>query len=337
MPARLAHGKFAPSQRSRRICWHVKHSQPLATIMKILPIIAIMLFCSSCQLAESDVKEKINIQSIEELHDWFKESKKLLKFQNSEFRFIEKQIPHEQLMSILKFDTNSLLTENIEVFGKGAFKIESEEKTDSIYFFKYAVVNDSIVKQLRIRSMNEDEFIDDQPIINFDNSKDIKKDYFISEEFIYAVAYNKLGGRHHTFFKYQNGLIKQISYTPDSIFYRDEIIDYEKKKIVIYNDFKEKKLRLDSGKIGKLEGEVINSYGGKGYGVYLIVKLDNNELFNNNFISITRNGLGWPKDLYLLKNAKIRKKEGAVGPISIPNEKETLLLKDVFIEFVMSE
>jgi len=35
MPAIPAHGKFAPSQRSRRICWHVKHSQSLGDIEKM--------------------------------------------------------------------------------------------------------------------------------------------------------------------------------------------------------------------------------------------------------------------------------------------------------------
>jgi hypothetical protein len=30
MPAFLTRGKFAASRRSRRICWHVKHSQALS-------------------------------------------------------------------------------------------------------------------------------------------------------------------------------------------------------------------------------------------------------------------------------------------------------------------
>jgi hypothetical protein len=34
MPAIPAHGKFAASLRSRRICWHVRHSQSLCVIEK---------------------------------------------------------------------------------------------------------------------------------------------------------------------------------------------------------------------------------------------------------------------------------------------------------------
>ena len=35
MPAIPAHGKFTASQRTLRICWHVKHSQSLASIEKM--------------------------------------------------------------------------------------------------------------------------------------------------------------------------------------------------------------------------------------------------------------------------------------------------------------
>ena len=258
-------------------------------------------------------------------------------FKNSDFQFSCK-LDSAIGLALLPIDLLGTTENNNHYYSKGAYKLKKKE--DSIYVFKYGIINDSIIQSLNFVTVKDEKVIDNKLLINFE--EEYKYDYFIFGDVIQVVKKNEELKLHFTFYESDitTGFLKQLSFTPKEDFVDDTFIDVENKRVVLYNNFQTKTTRLENGEEGKLIGKITRSFGGKEYGFYKLVELEKNDITDYKYLCFKdndlylRNQYYFPKDFFGLDSNRFIEKEGTVGYVEVPINKKEEFAENIFIEIL---
>jgi len=287
-------------------------------------LLVFMIIGSSCQ---TDTK----IASFSELYEQFTQKGRIHKFENSALMFGSEKISNTDLMNVLKMDTTQLSKIKADIYRKGAFKLNDENDTTTV--FKYAVAKDRQIQEVRFRTFRSGSFIEDKAILQFKPNSKVDYDYYVLDDLIYVIATNEKKEKHYTFYRIFRGNINQISFTPDTLFQKEkpfQVGQFLNKEVVIYNDFKDKEFETTETGKGRLTGKVIGMYGEKEIGFYEIVKLNPNNIFDERmtYVAFSNNEIHFPKSLHFITQSEVDNTEYA------SREVPPFIATDVFVEII---
>ena len=262
----------------------------------------VLIISSSCQSDET------KISSLTEMYQQFTDKGRIHKFENSALMFGTETINFVDLKHSFQMDTIQLSEEKQSIYRKGAFKLK--DVNDSTTVFKYGLAKNSKIEELRFRTFRDGNFIEDKAIVKFGNNAQIDYDYYVLDDLIYVIGTNEEDEKHYTFYRIFLGNINQISFTPDTLFQKEKPFQYGQflnKEVVIYNNFESKEFEIDGTVKGRLTGKVIGKYGGKEIGFYEVVKLNPNDIFNENliYVAFSTNEIHFPKSLHSITQSEL--------------------------------
>ncbi len=272
----------------------------------------------SCNSSENKVQNK------QVLVDYFNSKGRYDRFTNCNLNFGESL--NSKVKGLLLLDSNS----KIKYYRNCAFSKISGE--DTINYFMYGTsVSDSLVSQLRIRSLKNKTLIDDKLIFDFNKKSNLSFDYWVDDNILRFYSRMGNGKAHYSEFRLNKGLITNISFIPDSIYRRLDYIPKVGQKVRIYDDFSSKKVEINGIK-STMTGTITQHYGDK-CGFYIIIRLDKNELLSDSFVT-TSSVINNPTKLFKLKNDQTEERTNiCLTNGSWPVEEPVLIKDKVYIEF----
>lgn len=272
----------------------------------------------SCNSSENKVQNK------QVLVDYFNSKGRYDRFTNCNLNFGESL--NSKVKGLLLLDSNS----KIKYYRNCAFsKINGDETIN--YFIYGTSVSDSLVSQLRIRSLKNKTLIDDKLIFDFNKKSNLSFDYWVDDNIIRFYSRMENGKAHYSEFQLNKGQITNISFIPDSIYRRLDYIPEVGQKVRIFEDFSSKKLEIN-GITSTMTGTINQHYGDK-CGFYIIIRLDKNDLVSDSFVA-TSNVINNSTELFKLNNDQTEERTDICFiDGSWPVEEPVLIKNKVYIEF----
>lgn len=264
------------------------------------------------------------VQNKHDLVDFFNSKGRYDRFTNSNLNFGESL--NSSVKGILLLDSNS----KIKYYRNCAFSKTNGDKTIN-YFIYGTSVSDSLVSQLRIRSLKNKTLIDDKLIFDFNKKSNLSFDYWVGDNILRFYSRKENGKAHFSEFLLNEGLITNIPFIPDSIFRRLDYIPVAGQKVRIFDDFSSKKLEINGIK-SSMTGTITRLYGSK-CGFYMIIRLDKNDLVSDSFVA-TSNVINNSTELFKLNNDQTEERTDICFiDGSWPVEEPVLIKNKVYIEF----
>ena len=289
---------------------------------KFLTLLLFVVFLS-CQPKEKDLILK-NINSIEELKEYFLQTKKIQRFSNTHLWV--RDTVSDQVRR--KFFNQEEIDDYKFLFRITSIKFYTD--TTSTYFL-YGLANKfDIVEQIRVRSYREEKLIEDLPAWQTDTYTDHFNYWFENQELVFLRGNTR--GTNHKYFLLKDGQIVDNNIIPDSLFRRQDYIPELERKVRLLTDFSDKKVNVNSEKFS-LTGRLMKYIGGgKGCDKFILVELDNSIL--NKFTHILiRPVINRMSSIYGLRNEKLIRKEQCDERVFWPADSIFEFQEQVYIEY----
>ena len=289
----------------------------------IILIASILIF--SCQ------KEELkNITTYQALNQYFNEPGKHRSFfKNSDLIFGDTL--DRQILKMLKIERAN----SIDKVYRRSLSFVRVENLDSIFYFIYGVgTKDSLLNELRINSFFNGELVTNFQLINLHKYRNVRYMYLVNSNSITVRSFLEKK-EHYSTFSFFNGVVKNSTLIPDSIFERYPHDFYMKEHIPIalFNDYKSKKFITEEKDTFELRGEYKKVYGGKGKGYYLILQLESNPFIRNKYVSVY-NQRNTSSPLYLLESDEIYWNPDTLMGLSYPVGKISKFLDHIYADYL---
>lgn len=171
-----------------------------------------------------------------------------------------------------------------KIYRKAAHTYYAE--ADSFIYYMYGVaVSDSVMKEVRIRTYKNRNFISDFQIIDLLKDEIIAYDYEFLDNEIIIVAANPSRRTHRTHLSIEDGYVVDHTIIPDTIYRRQDYGFVKGDEVRIYNDFATRTLKLEDRPY-VLEGQVVEVYKERGFRPKMIVELNGDELLGYKYLGL---------------------------------------------------
>lgn len=281
----------------------------------------------SCEPKGKDPVLK-EINSIEELKEYFLQTKQAQRFSNTHLwvRDTVNDQVRRKFFNLNKVDDYNFL-----------FRIKSIEfyqNSNSTYFL-YGLANRfDVLEQIRVRSYQGDELMEDLSVLQVDSdtySSNSYFDYWFEGQELVLLRKN-INGTNHQYFQLNDGQIMNKSIIPDSLFRRQDYIPDLERRVRILNDFSDKKVSINNEKFaltGKLKKYI---GGGKGCSSFILVELDK-MIFNKFTHVLIRPVINRMSSISGLKDAKLIRKKQCDERVYWPADSIFEFQEQVYIEY----
>lgn len=264
------------------------------------------------------------LSSTDKLITYFNSKGRWQRFQNSSLIFGENLTT--EVGKSLQFKPDNLKN----TYRKVAHVFDTDS---SITYFMYGLASsDSVLSELRVRSLRNADVVDDNLILQYSGENQLYHDYWFNENMMILYSRKSEHLTHYSYFLFEDGEVINKTLIPDTVFQVHRLLPEPGQRVKLSDGYyttetrENKKETIATGRITKVFG------GGKSCRTYMMIELDV-PFQGYNFIQVNFSINSYTSVHGLLNDSLELRPIRCFEPSEWPIRDPVFLKKNIYIEY----